>query len=216
MGFFLPWSDHLNNLLNAEVSAAFSTMVDPRTSPDTMHEVYPENDSLSFFQRLLLPSAAWRKLNAAAYIEWADGYFGLCKQPTHELAKSTVDFAESLPSNLWGIARLGAFDCTSVSHKRDLASASVDLLRIALMLQRAFETGGAYPSSLDGLTQLEDPFTQQPYRYAPQADGGYKLWSASINLKDEGGRLPPAGERGSPDYEQGDLVWWVKGPSAAP
>ncbi len=208
----IPWSDHMSTLLNAEVTAAFSTVVDPRTQPETFEDMQAGTNGLGRFQRLLMSSMTWRKLNAAAYLQWAEGYFGLCKRPSHQLPLSATAFTDGLPSSFWGIARLGAFDCTTVSHKRDLAVASVDLFRIALELQKELETEGGYPQTSAGLSRLKDPFTQRPYGYALQPDGGYKLWSASINFEDEDGLLPPASEKGSPDYERGDLVWWVKGP----
>ena len=212
----IPWAEHFNTILNAEVSATFSTMIDPRTTSDVLTKMQAGGNDLPLYQRRLLSSSAWRKLNAATYLEWADEYFGLCKQPSRQLGNASSKFAETLPSSFWRIARDGAFDCFSVSQKRDLILAAVDQLNIALQLQKIFESEGAYPSTLNGLPSSTDPFTGRPYGYQLLPDGGYRLWSASLDLKDDGGTLAPANDKGFPDYERGDLVWWVKGNTPAP
>jgi len=60
-----------------------------------------------------------------------------------------------------------------------------------------------YPEQLDAVAPAlgreipVDPFTGLPYRYEISGDG-FQLYSAGVNLQDNGGRH---------DFHEGDIVW---------
>ena len=95
-----------------------------------------------------------------------------------------------------------------------------DLARLAVALEQQLLAHGAYPESLapvlaadPALAALHDPFTGEPYRYRREADGGFTLWGAGQNARDDGAAVPSSnGSR--PDYGTGDLVWHVPGRAA--
>lgn len=200
----LPSTEHYSMLLDAERSAAFTSLLDPRATS---------------FGVVVVPKGfpLWmsaRRWAAADYLNWAGPYFEGCKAPSHALDDKA--FEDGLPKIL-GVRSLAdfAFDCRTVSRKRDLAVATLDHLQLALQLTRHHEENGAYPADLSGLQgSTSDPFLAgADYRYELQDDGGYKLWSASYDGVDGGGELPHESESGSYEWETGDFVWWVRGPA---
>jgi len=82
--------------------------------------------------------------------------------------------------------------------------AQVDLTRLGLLIELHHAEHGAWPEDLallapelGGQVPL-DPFSGQPYRYQPTAEG-FTLYSLGSNLEDNGGRHDRGGE--------GDIVW---------
>jgi len=81
--------------------------------------------------------------------------------------------------------------------------ATVDLMRLGLLLELEYAETGRYPDSLDAVADGMggsvplDPYTGEPYRYIPQGDA-FQLYSLYVNGTDDGG----VGER-----REGDLAW---------
>jgi len=84
------------------------------------------------------------------------------------------------------------------SRRRDQASATLGVDQIALLLKVYRARKGAYPDSLEPLTDLVDrhlpmdPFSGKPFRYERRG-AGFIVYSIGPNLKDDGGtpRPPP-------------------------
>ncbi len=100
---------------------------------------------------------------------------------------------------------------------------SVEALRrqglAACALERYFIEHQAYPASLADLVPAflgavpADPVDEKPMRYRQTADGRYRLWSISVDQKDDGGTVgvdPVTGKTNGrsrkPGY-QGDWTW---------
>ncbi|HTI69582.1 MAG TPA: hypothetical protein VMF06_06435, partial [Candidatus Limnocylindria bacterium] len=76
----------------------------------------------------------------------------------------------------------------------------------ACALERFRRTSGVYPETLDKLTPkylasaIMDPASHKPFRYEPQGDEWYRLYSLGANSRDDGGK-PSRDEKG------GDWCW---------
>ena len=78
--------------------------------------------------------------------------------------------------------------------------ANLDLMQLGLLVEQHHAEHGVYPESLNALVGGQpplDPFTGDPYRYLPRADG-FLLYSLGSNLVDDGGL---------DNYTRGDIVW---------
>ena len=96
--------------------------------------------------------------------------------------------------------------CLTSFMRRD---ARLDLVHLALAMERYRLDHGNLPAQLDDLVgeYLEsvpmDIYDGQPLRYAPQEEGGYIVYSVSLNFQDDGGAPLAFGER------EGDLSFRV-------
>ena len=102
----------------------------------------------------------------------------------------------------------------------DVASVRLDMLRVAIALECHRQAHGAYPESLEVLTQEgwdvpDDAFSREAFLYERQ-EGEFRLYSVGPNLRDDGGRTGPwpskkfvenvLGEQPTEELE-GDVVW---------
>jgi len=78
-----------------------------------------------------------------------------------------------------------------------------ELAQLGLLVEHHYAQQGVYPEQLDAVAPAlgreipVDPFTGLPYRYEISGDG-FQLYSAGVNLQDNGGRH---------DFHEGDIVW---------
>ncbi len=83
--------------------------------------------------------------------------------------------------------------------------ASLDLAQMGLLVEQYQAQHGSYPDTLDAIAlSLDgslpiDPFTGDPYHYAP-SDDSFQLYSVGINLTDDGGIHHD-------NWKEGDIVW---------
>jgi tetratricopeptide (TPR) repeat protein len=91
-------------------------------------------------------------------------------------------------------------------------TASVDLARTAIALERYRLAHGAYPESLDALAPQfiaqvrHDVIGGGPLKYRREADGSYALYSIGWNMKDDGGEAA-FNKEGAVDIQNGDWIW---------
>ena len=103
---------------------------------------------------------------------------------------------------------------SATGKKYAFAQGSVDLARVACVLERYRLAHGQYPETLDTLAPQfiaklpHDVISGQPLKYRRTEDGQFVLYSVGWNETDDGGTvdLKPSGR--SADIEKGDWVWF--------
>ena len=167
---------------------------------------------------LLASWEAWRRWNAAEYLESSTEVLRLCSLSPTERPR---EFEETFRPSWWAWLALSGknFISCSVTPHRDTWVAMLDHLAIAVELERIRTEAGGYPDDLTALPEslagLRDPFDGKAYRYR-KTPGGYDLWSVSANAVDDQGAFPGLGPHGHVDLETGDHVWRVdEGSSSA-
>jgi len=100
----------------------------------------------------------------------------------------------------------------NAAKKFAYAQESVDLVRVAIALERYRLAHGEYPESFDVLspqfiTKLpHDVINGQPLHYRRTSDGQFVLYSVGWNETDDGGEIGP-NKFGTVDISKGDWVW---------
>jgi hypothetical protein len=122
--------------------------------------------------------------------------------------------------SLWDIlADVAVGPVAAATQNFTQAQANVDMARIGCALERYRMNYSAYPGTLNELTPAfidalpHDVIDGAPYRYRPQARGGYLLYSVGWNQKDDGGFLVfktiSNSHHPQIDPDRGDWVWSV-------
>ena len=133
---------------------------------------------------------------------------------TSALAGNNIDqmLIHGLPNNI--LARMFLPSLPRSSQKFGYAQSSVDMARVACMLERYRLAQGEYPETLDALSPSfieavpHDVIGGQRLKYHRTDDGKFSLYSIGWNGMDDGGavvfRTPL---RLTIDFDKGDWVW---------
>lgn len=194
--------------LDGERAAIYSTLLDPRATPEMYFlEAEPE-EGVPFAARQPFLRRLWTRRQAVRYLDLMTPLFDLCRQPTHTMENSRPTLEAAKPTGGFLVAVW--FDCFESAHKRDLWLTSLDHLEIALDLEEIRAETGTYPETLPEVEEgTIDRFTGEPYLYRREGDG-YMLYSVSTNGVDDGGtRHPVRKDNGGLDLSRGDQVWRV-------
>ncbi len=195
--------------LAAERAATFTTFLD-RRSWRTLAEVVVPVPLASRVARAAFGST-WFYANAAAYSDAMTAMIEACRPPGHLRREGRPGrFKELFVPPRWAaVARSIMPNLLEACAKRDALAARLDLMEIAFRLEEHRRETGAYPPSLDPLTDVPavDPWSGEPYRYRLD-DGGAAVYSVGGNRVDDGG-TPPAPDRTKsvPELHRGDIVW---------
>jgi hypothetical protein len=98
------------------------------------------------------------------------------------------------------------------SEKFVQAQVGLDLARVGIALERFRLINGSYPETLAALEPdffqrlPHDVLTGQPFKYQPNADGAFLLYSVGWNETDDGGTVELT-KSGNFDPNKGDWVW---------
>jgi len=145
-------------------------------------------------------------IDQAAHAEMMDTLIAAADRPYYEVLPEL----EAMEAQLEGglpflrvITRVSVPALTRTLQAQARRVATVDLMRMGLLLERQYADNGQYPDSLDAIapdlggTVPVDPFTGEPYRYLPSGDT-FRLYSVGPNGADDGGMH---------DARRGDIVW---------
>ena len=102
---------------------------------------------------------------------------------------------------------------THTAEKSARAQTSVDLARVAIVLERYRLAHGKYPETLEALVPQfiaklpHDVINGQPLKYRPTDDGRFVLYSVGWNEKDDGGTVALSKTGKNVNSKEGDWVW---------
>ena len=149
----------------------------------------------------------WLNMNEASYAEMMNRTVATAELPYYEARPYLAQIQEEVEMLPWTrrlskivLPALGGACQAQARHE-----AKLDLMQMGLVLEQYQAQHGSYPSTLDtiapglGGTVPVDPFTGDPYHYTP-SDDSFQLYSAGINLTDDGGM-----QHDNP--REGDIVW---------
>lgn len=194
-------------LLQAERAAMFTTLTAPQALPASLLGDAPTARIANW--------RPFRDYNAARFLEWSLEADKICMQPAYLRVDGKEKIAQlAIPSWITPANTL-TFDCTDVANKRDLWLASNDMREIVFALATYKETQGRYPATLaEAGKELEakiDPFSGKSYIYVPEGEG-YRLYSLSVNLKNDGGKQVFKKDD-TPDLDNGDWLFAIQPPA---
>jgi len=166
-------------------------------------------------------SYLWRLVMDASelhYLETMNAYIKAARKPYREIKSIGLDAEPKLPR----YALMSAILLPGYGHcaaQRDNGVAEIAGSRIFLALHVYHHRFDSYPETLDELRaklQWEIPkdiFSGKDFVYERQ-DKGFLLYSIGADLKDDGGRVPPAKPRGAMTAEErarDDIIWQLEG-----
>jgi hypothetical protein len=142
--------------------------------------------------------------NRAEYVEYLASLLDIAGRPYYEVAPILADVtASAMNEDPLSLTKTAVETCRTHFATQARHEASVDLLRLGLLIEQHYAEHGSYPDSLnvlapalDGTVPL-DPFSGESYRYVIDS-AAFLLYSVGQNQVDDGGVH---------DWADGDWVW---------